>query len=68
MDATPQARARWFHLTPDRVVIALLAVQGLLWASEVFGWVGWHKGYAVLTGVGVVGAAMLGMLLWFNRC
>ena len=23
----------------------------LLWLSDRFGWLGWHKGYAVLTGV-----------------
>ena len=37
----------------------------LLWLSERFGWLGWHKGYAVLTGVAVVGVAMLVMLVWF---
>ena len=37
----------------------------LLWLSERFGWLGWHKGYAVLTGVAVVGVAMLLMLVWF---
>ncbi len=65
MDDTLQAQARWFHLTPGRVVIGLLAVEGLLWASERFGWLGWHKGYAVLTGVAVVAAAFAAMTLWF---
>src|SRR5208283_3150347 len=65
MDATTQPRSRWFHLTPGRFVLALLAVEVLLWLSERFGWLGWHKGYAVLTGVAVVGVAMLLMLLWF---
>ena len=37
----------------------------LLWLSERFGWLGWHKGYAVLTCVAVVGVAMLLMFLWF---
>ena len=64
MDATPEARVRRFHLTPDRCVIALPVVEGLLWLSERFG--RWHKGYAVLTCVATVGAAVLLMLLWFG--
>ncbi len=66
MDDTPQARIRWFHLTPGRVVIALLAVEGLLWASQRFGWIAWHKGYAVLTALAVVSVVMLLMFLWFG--
>ncbi len=62
---TTQAQARWFHLTPGRFVLALLAVEVLLWLSERFGWLGWHKGYAVLTGVAVVGVGMLVMGVWF---
>ena len=66
MDATAQTQTRWFHLTPGRFVLALLAVEVLLWLSERFGWLGWHKGYAVLTGVAAVGVAMLVMLGWFG--
>ena len=65
MDDTTQARIRWFHLTPGRFVIGLLAVEVLLWLSERIGWPGWHKGYAVLTGVASVGLAMLLVLGWF---
>jgi hypothetical protein len=65
MDATSQTQARWFYFTPGRFVIGLLAVEVLLWLSERFGWLGWHKGYAVLTAVAVVGVAMILMLLWF---
>jgi hypothetical protein len=32
-------------------MVALLAVEGLLWLSERFGWLAWHKGYAVLAAV-----------------
>jgi len=45
--------------------VALLVVECLLWLSDRFAWLGWHKGYAVLTGVAVVGVAMLLMLVWF---
>ena len=56
---------RRLHFTPGRFLIGLLAVEVLLWLSERFGWLGWHKGYAVLTGVAVVGVAMLLMGVWF---
>ena len=65
IDTTP-TRVRWLHLTPGCFVLALLAVEVLLWLSERFAWLGWHKGYAVLTGVAVVGVAMLLMLAWFG--
>ncbi len=66
MDDTTHARVRWFHLTPGRFVIGLLAVEVLLWLSERFGWLGWHKGYAVLTTVAVVGVGMLMTGVWFG--
>ncbi|MGO9109407.1 MAG: hypothetical protein ACLP9L_09250, partial [Thermoguttaceae bacterium] len=65
MDDTTQARVRWSHLTPGRLVIAVLAAEVLLWLSDRFGWLGWHKGYAVLTAVASVGAVIVVMLLWF---
>ena len=68
--AEPQAVAtkpsiRWFHVTPSRLVLALLAVEMLLWSSDRFGWPAWQKGYAVLAAVAVVVGAMLVMLVWF---
>ena len=56
---------RWFHLTPDRFVIGLLVVECLLWLSERVHFPAWHKGYAVLLALTVVGVAFLVMLLWF---
>ena len=60
-------RRRWFRITPDRVVVALLAVEGLLWLSDQFRWFPFnqHKGYAVLICLATVGAAFLLMSLWF---
>ncbi len=63
--AVRKPSVRWYHLTPGHFVIALLAVEVLLWLSERFGWLAWHKGYAVLTAVAGVGVAMLVMLGWF---
>jgi hypothetical protein len=48
-------------LTPDRVVLLLLVVECLLWVSNWLGWPAWHKGYAVLTCVAVVGMAIVAM-------
>ena len=64
MGDAKQARVRWFHLTPGRFVIGMLAVEVLLWLSERIGWPGWHKGYVVLTAVASVGVAMLVMGFW----
>ncbi len=66
IDDMKQPRVRWFHLTPGHFVLALLAVECRLWLSDRFGWLGWHKGYAVLTGVAVVSLAVLGMFAWFG--
>ena len=57
---------RRLRLTPDRCVLLLLLVEALLFLSNWLGWPAWHKGYAVLTGVAVVGVAMLGMLAWYG--
>ena len=64
MDAPTQTRR--FHLTPGRFVLALLVVEMLLWLSDRFGWVGWHKGYAVVTAVAAVSVGLLVMLAWFG--
>ena len=47
----------------DRRSINYLARSQL---SDRFGWLGWHKGYAVLTGMAAVGVAMVLMLGWFG--
>jgi len=57
-------RLRWFHFTPSRLLIGLLAVQGVL---LLCGWFEWFpKGYAVLITLAAVGVAMLLMLLWLT--
>ena len=61
---TPAPKPRWFHPTPSWLIFGLLAVEGPLWLSERFQWPMWHKGYAVLTAVGLVGLVFVIMLLW----
>ena len=63
--AMPTPKLCRLHVTPGRVLAALLVVEGLLWLSERFAWLPWHKGYAVLTAMAVVAVALLGMMLWF---
>ena len=60
-------RPRWLHFTPDRVVVALLALEGFLWLSERFRWFAFneHKGWTVLICLATVGMAFLLMFLWF---
>ena len=60
-------KPRWYRLTPDRVVVALLAVECLLLLSERFGWFAFsrHKGWAMLICFATVGAAFVLMFLWF---
>lgn len=64
MTASASSDSR-FHLTPDRLVLALLVVEALLWLSDRCGWPAWHKGYAVLAAIVSVGVVLLLMLAWF---
>jgi len=57
-------KPRWLRLTPDRLILAILAVEALLWLSDRLGWPAWHKGYAVLTAVASAGTVLLVMLGW----
>ncbi len=62
-----KARRRWFRLTPDRCVVALLALEGFLLLSAWFRWFPFnqHKGWTVLIAIATVGVALLLMLLSF---
>jgi phosphate/sulfate permease len=65
--AAEKAHSRWYRLTPDRVVVALLALEGFLLLSAWFRWFPFnqYKGWTVLVAIAGVGAAMLLMFLWF---
>jgi hypothetical protein len=64
---TTATRPGWFHPTPDRLLIGLLAVEGLLWLSERFQWFRFnqHKGYTVLITLSTVPLTAVVLLLWF---
>ena len=62
---TPEPKLRWYRPTPDRFILTLLPIEGLLWLSDRLGWPAWHKGYAVLVTVAVVLATLLLMAIWY---
>jgi Leucine-rich repeat (LRR) protein len=63
----PNPKLRWFNPTPGRLLVILLAVEGVLLLSEKFQWFGFneHKGWTVLIAIASVGVTMVFMLLWF---
>ena len=56
-------KPRWFHVTPDRVVVLLLAVEGLLLLAEPLHC--FSKGWPAMTAIAAVAAALLLMFFWF---
>ncbi len=60
---TPDLQLR-FRLTPGHYLLALLAVEGLLFLSQWFRWL--PKGWPVLIAVASVGVVVLGMFVWFG--
>jgi len=66
-DSNPP-QPRWYRLTPDRLLIALLPVLGLLWLFERFQWFPFNenKGWTVLIAVAVVCVAVVLLLSWFG--
>lgn len=58
--ATPKTKLRWFHPTPGRLLVVLLAAEGALLLSEH----SFPKGWAVLLSMAAVGLFLLLMFLW----
>jgi len=66
MDAASKPRLRWYRLTPDRLVLGLLAVEAFLLLSQWRCWLpmNQHKGWTVLADVAAVGLTLLLLLVW----
>ncbi len=66
-DVSREEARRWYCVTPERCVVALLALEGLLWLSGRFRWLPFnqHKGWTVLVCLATVAAAFVLMFLWF---
>ena len=64
---TAEPRVRWYCPTPDRLIVGLLILEGLLLLSQRVRWFPFnqHKGWTVLIAIAVVGLTMLLMFLWF---
>lgn len=62
----PPPKRRWYHMTPDRVVIAFLAVEVLLWLFDRFHWFGFNKDkdWTVLIAVATIVVAVIPVLSW----
>jgi len=64
----PESRPkrRWYHITPDRLIYGLFAVEGFLLLSERFQWFAFNekKGWTVLIAVAAVCLVVVVMLLW----
>ncbi len=59
----PSFKQHRYCPTPDRLILALLVIEGVLWLWDRLGC--FPKGWMVLTVVGTVGLSMLVMFLWF---
>ena len=68
MPESQPSKPRWYRLTPDRLLIALLPIEGFLFLSERFRWFAFneHKGWTVLIAVAVVCLAVVLLMLWFG--
>ncbi len=67
MDDAAQPKLRWYRLTPDRLILGLLAVEAFLLLSQRGGWFAFnqHKGWTVLMAVATVGVALPLLAMWF---
>jgi len=65
---SPIPKPRWYRLTPDRLLVALLAAVALLFLADRLELFGLQRGsgWNVLTAVGLVLAAVLVGLFWFG--
>jgi hypothetical protein len=56
----------WLRLTPGRLIFCLIVAESLFWLSDRLGWPAWHKGYAVLSCIALLGGTILVMLVWWT--
>lgn len=65
---TSNQQRRWCHITPDRFVLGLLAVEMFLLMSAHFQWFAFntHKNWTVLIGLAVLASAISLLLIWFG--
>ena len=61
------APTHWYNPTPDRLVLSLLAVEGVVLLSDWFCWLPFnqYKDRTVLVALAAVGATLVLFVLWF---
>ena len=62
MNETAKSQRRWFHLTPERLLLALLPIWGVLFLAEHLRWL--PKGYPVLLAVTSMVVILVLLVLW----
>lgn len=64
---TKPLKLRWYQPSPGRLIVVLLAVEGILLLSERFQWFAFNNvtGWTVLIAIASVIAVMVLMFLWF---
>jgi hypothetical protein len=67
VDAIEERPRRWFRLTPDRLVVALVALEGFLLLSQWFQWFAFnrHAIWSILIAAAAIVGVMLLMFIWF---
>ena len=65
-DVPEKARRRWFRFTPDRCVVALLALEGFLLLSQRFQWFAFNRQaiWSILIAAAAIAATTLLMFFW----
>lgn len=70
LDTTDKKKSKlhWFHVTPGRLLVVLLVVEGIMLLSERLQWFAFNekKGLTVLIATVIVGVTITIMLLWFT--
>jgi Leucine-rich repeat (LRR) protein len=64
---TPKQYLNWFYLTPGRLIVILLFVEGILLLSEQFQCSAFnqHKGLTVLSSVAILGGFLIVLIFWY---
>jgi hypothetical protein len=63
-----KSQDRWYHLTPDRLLVGLLMAEGFLFLADRLAWLGStpESGWNVLLALVLVGVAILIGLFWLG--
>ena len=66
MMPTPQARSRWFHLTPGRLLVAVLAAEVFLYLSHRLRWFSFSEQseWTALYVAALAGIMLFVLLVW----